>query len=167
MGRKALFRLPLRLSSGPLWDFSDSLSTLDFSHLRAKGVGSSPLSAKRGDEVRTLPPKMVQVLWPPLRHFSQSASGKTLSCSWSARSLLRVGEQSAQPCGRWAWTNTRRSTVTIGCSEKRSLVEPTSEPHLVGIASRGVRRGRSTHPRHRRDPGATLRQEVRSQGPLP
>jgi hypothetical protein len=39
MGRKALFRLPLRLSCGPLWDFSDSLSTLDFSHLRAKGVG--------------------------------------------------------------------------------------------------------------------------------
>jgi len=25
MGRKALFRLPLRLSCGPLWDFSDSL----------------------------------------------------------------------------------------------------------------------------------------------
>src|SRR5215212_882721 len=26
MGRKALFRLPLRLSCGPRWDFSDSLS---------------------------------------------------------------------------------------------------------------------------------------------
>jgi hypothetical protein len=25
MGRKALFRLPLKLSCGPLWDFSDSL----------------------------------------------------------------------------------------------------------------------------------------------
>jgi hypothetical protein len=25
MGRKASFRLPLRLSCGPLWDFSDSL----------------------------------------------------------------------------------------------------------------------------------------------
>ena len=27
MGRKASFRLPLKLSCGPLWDFSDSLST--------------------------------------------------------------------------------------------------------------------------------------------
>jgi hypothetical protein len=34
MGRKALFGLSLRLSCGSLWDFSDSLSTLDFSHSR-------------------------------------------------------------------------------------------------------------------------------------
>jgi len=27
MGRKALFGLSLRLSCGPVWDFSDSLST--------------------------------------------------------------------------------------------------------------------------------------------
>jgi hypothetical protein len=33
MDRKALFRLPLRLSCGPLWAFSDSLFTLDFGHL--------------------------------------------------------------------------------------------------------------------------------------
>jgi len=36
MGRKALFRLPLRLSCGPLWDFSDSLirEILRSSHVR-------------------------------------------------------------------------------------------------------------------------------------
>ena len=32
--------------------------------------------------MRTLPPKMVQALWPPSRHFSQEASSDTFKYSW-------------------------------------------------------------------------------------
>jgi DDE superfamily endonuclease len=67
MGRKEPFGRSVGLRHGHLQDFSDSLSTLDFSHSGAKGVGYARHrnQPKRGDlKVPTLPPKMVQALAP-------------------------------------------------------------------------------------------------------
>ena len=65
--------------------FSDSFSTLDFSHLRAKGVGyarhQSPL--KEVSKLRTLPPKMVQALAPFAPLFSKRV--------WQHAQLLLIG----------------------------------------------------------------------------
>jgi hypothetical protein len=62
--------------------------------------------------VRTLPPKMVQVLDPFAPLFSKRIWQHAQLLLIGAFPQLRVGEQSAQPCGRWAWTNTSGSTVT-------------------------------------------------------
>ena len=63
--------------------------------------------------MRTLPPKMVQALAPFAPLFSKRV--------WQHAQLLLVGaflapggERSAQPCARWAWTNTSASIATIG-----------------------------------------------------
>jgi DDE superfamily endonuclease len=77
--------LPNPRSERCSYPFSDSLSALDFSHLRAKGVGyvghQSPL--KEVIEVRTLPPKMVQVLAPFAPLFSKRV--------WQHAQLLLMG----------------------------------------------------------------------------
>src|SRR5215208_5729389 len=46
MGRKALFRLPLRLSCGPRWDFSDSLRETVWKF--GMSPGSGPLGPPGG-----------------------------------------------------------------------------------------------------------------------
>jgi hypothetical protein len=47
---------------------------------------------------------------------------------------LRADERSALPCVRWAWTTTKGSIATTGCSEKRQLVEPKGKPcALLGL----------------------------------
>ena len=66
--------------------FPNSFSTLDFSHLRAKGVGYARhrYPPKEVIEiVRTLPPKMVQALAPFAPLFSK--------CVWHHAQLLLVG----------------------------------------------------------------------------
>jgi hypothetical protein len=62
--------------------------------------------------MRTLPPKMVQVLAPIAPLFSKRIWQHAQLLSIGAIPQLRVGEQSAQPCRRWAWTTRSASTVT-------------------------------------------------------
>jgi hypothetical protein len=88
---------------------------VDFSHLRAKGVGyarhQSPL--KEVIEVRTLPTRMIRVLAPFAPLFSKRV--------WQHAQLLLMGAILApgrrtvgsQPCARSGWTSRSASIATI------------------------------------------------------
>ena len=55
MGRKALFRLPLRLSCGPLWDFSDSLSRETVRKVQKSFAADSQARAQRARSTVSAP----------------------------------------------------------------------------------------------------------------
>ena len=84
---------PRRSVEKPSGYFSDSLSRLDFSHSRAKGVGYARHRNPQKEviEVRTLPTVMRYGFWSRSRHCSPNASGSTLRCSW--RALFRSSGQ--------------------------------------------------------------------------
>jgi hypothetical protein len=62
--------------------------------------------------MRTLPPKMVQVLASFAPLFSKRVWQHAQLLWWWGRSSPRVGERLARPCVRWAWTDSCASTVT-------------------------------------------------------
>ena len=138
--------------------------------MRAKGVGyarhQSPL--KEVIEVRTLPPKMVQALAPFAPLFSERVFRHARVLLIGA--ILAPGARTVSSALRAMGLDQERSAsiATTEFSAALELVEPPSEPRPVGSAPRGVRRrGRPTDSRHRRDAGATLREEDRCQGRLP
>jgi hypothetical protein len=116
--------------------------------------------------VPTLPPKMVQVLAPFAPLFSKRI--------WQNAQLLLVGailapgrrtvSSALRAMGLDQYKQFHRYHRVLSRARWSSL---QASRILLGLLLEAFVGGRSTHPRHRRDPGATLRQEDRSQGCLP
>ena len=62
--------------------------------------------------MRTLPTMMIRLLAPFAPLFSKRVWQNAQLLLMGAFPQPRAGEQLAQPCVRWAWTNTSSSTVT-------------------------------------------------------
>ena len=137
-------------AQGCSYDLSDSFWTLDFSHLRAKGVGYARHRnlPKRGDRVHTLPPKMVQVLAPfaPLfskrvfRHAQVLLIGailapgrRTVSSALRAMGLNQEKRfhRYHRVLSRASWSSREVSCVLLGLLVK--VFVPEGEPLVVGI----------------------------------
>jgi hypothetical protein len=95
--------------------------------------------------VPTLPATMIRLLVPFAPLLSKRVWLNAQVLLMGAFAQLRADERSALPCVRWAWTTTKGSIATTGCSEKRQLVEPKGEPcavRVVGGDVRGPRRSK-------------------------
>jgi hypothetical protein len=97
--------------------YSPSCSELDFSQLRAEGVGYArqhpPL--KEVIEMRTLPEEMIRALAPFAPLFSKRVWQHVQVLVVGAFPQLPDAEPLARLCARWAWIKRRDSTPTIGC----------------------------------------------------
>jgi hypothetical protein len=100
------------------------------------------------------------------RHCSPNACGRMPRCCWRARFSLPENARWPLPYGSWARRPPTLPPVPSG-AQPSCMVESRSESHPTWVADSGIRCGRSTHPRHRRDSGETLGQEDRGQGHLP
>ncbi len=135
----------------PDYPFLDSFSRLDFSHLRVKGVGYAGHRnlPRRGDlKVRTLPPKMVQVLTPfaPLfskrvwQHVQVLLAGailapgrRTVSSALRAMGLDQEKRfhRYHRVLSRASWSSREASRVLPGLLVKAFV--PEGDPLVVGI----------------------------------
>ena len=104
------------LEAHPLRTYSPNSVELDFSHLAEKGVGYARHRSRLKEviEVRTLPPKMVQVLASFAPLFSKRVFRHAQVLFWWERSSPRAQGRSVPPCVRWVWTGRGASIATTG-----------------------------------------------------
>src|SRR5215217_7702239 len=114
MGRKVPYWCSVRLQGRLLLPFSDSLSTVDFSHLETKGVGYARHQSRLKEviEMRTLPPKMLQVLASFAPLFSKRV--------WQHAQLLLVGAILAPGRRTVPWSSWGRSAWSLSAFSSTS-----------------------------------------------